>query len=172
MPNYVEHDLYIYCEEENADEILTVFHTFWMEMQQNEAKNKKRILEWNRTHNYWEDECPESHLLPTLNTTLIPPNDPEIDPHGFSTLHNHIQKWGSKWGLFDLECETPYELYTCQSGGSPTEPLYSALSSKFPQINFHICLFESSMVWSMSFRYIQGALLSKEKAKYWGRRGG
>ena len=169
MPNHVEHDLHIYEYDEN-DGVMEAFHKYWIQMMENAKIREEKlrgfqIKNWQRKRNGLP-ELPEPEVPISISMDLIPLTDLKWSCGGA------LKQWGSKWGMYELECEEENELYAFETAWGPSFPLYLKLAEKFPTLNFTICYFEGGMEFSGRSEYKNGKCISKEEAPYFGRRGG
>lgn len=169
MPNHVDHDIWIHTDEKDYEPIFQEFDRFWnahlKDLSATLIPYPPERARINRPRDEWLAAHPDKHKL-------------DYPDHTFHDWYNQggyewcCEHWGSKWGLYNLATEYKCECYTCQSAWKPSEPLYLALSRRFPKIKFTINLFEKGMQWSIHYKIKNGQILEKEKATYWGRRGG
>ena len=88
-----------------------------------------------------------------------------------------VAKWGTKWGLYDIEAtDAGFEYgrisYTFQTAWSPPIPVIEAMSKQYPSLHFALDYFEGGGGFMGSCVYENGQEVEAGQAPYHGNRGG
>jgi hypothetical protein len=171
MPNHVDCELTVSCNEDNQADLKS-FKKF--------AREGKLLLSANKFIPYpkhFSDLDKASEKWDSVNKGKQKVNWNERPQDGYNQGGYEwcIREWGTKWGMYSTTIEEEdYDRikYSFQSAWGPPLPVIKAMGVKFPTLRFHLQYYEGGCGFQGEYVMSDGEEQENRTCEYSGDRGG
>jgi hypothetical protein len=169
MPNWVESDVTIICSCNDSEDLIE----FVNGLKLSDDKEETSIL-----NSYFP--TPDELDISSPQYTNADKDQARLNvaKYGFADWYGwNLSNWGTKW--YDVgtitdnsQMEEGYLFYSCNTPWNFPKNGMVEVSKKFPSLSFRVNYYECGMEFCGAFEVKNGEILTDEKMKYFGKRGG